>query len=75
MAQIPHTDTSSPLFMTKQEVIQNSSDSHDSQISLFIKTQIQQTPRRIIDKDFLKLSESVMKKVWDNKYDDVWDNT
>jgi len=75
MSQIPHTDTSSPLFMTKQEVIQSSSDSNDSQIGFFIKTQIQQTPRRIIDKDFLKLSESVMKKVWDNKYDDVWDKT
>ena len=63
----------SSVLMTKQEFIQNSKDSHDSLIGCFAMQYSDLTEQRIIDKDFLKISESVMRKVWDNQYDDVWD--
>jgi len=67
-------DTHSSVLMTKQDFVQCSSDSFDTLIAKFamLSDQAQQRP---IDKDFLKMSETVMKKVWDNKYDNVWDTT
>ena len=29
---------------------------------------------QIVKRDFSKLSENVMRKAWDNKYDDVWNS-
>ena len=65
-------DTHTPVIMTKQDFVQNSSDGYDTLIAIFAMLS-DQAQQRSIDKDFLKMSETVMKRVWDNKYDDVWD--
>ncbi len=67
-------DTQSPILMTKQDFLSHSKDSYDSLIAIFALQNSDLVQTRTIDKDFLKLSESVMKQVWDNPYDDVWDS-
>ncbi len=75
MSSYQPTSSQSHVLMTKKEFIQNSKDSHDSLIECFAMQYSDLAVQRIIDKDFLKISESIMRKVWDNQYDDVWDTT
>ena len=59
--------------MTGQQYIQNSVDSIDTKIAQFVSGDTGVLQRRTIDREFLKMSENVMKKIWNNKLDDVWD--
>lgn len=66
-------DSFNIIQMTRQQYIQNSVDSMDTKIAQFVSGDTGVLQKRTIDRDFLKMSENVMKKIWDNKLDDVWD--
>jgi len=66
-------DSFNVIQMTRQQYIQNSVDSMDTKIAQFVSGDTGVLQKRTIDRDFLKMSENVMKKIWDNKLDDVWD--
>lgn len=66
-------DSSSTVQMTRQQYVRNSVDSIDTKIAQFVSGDTSVLQRRTIDREFLKISENVMKKIWDNKLDDVWD--
>lgn len=64
--EIPTIKVETAGIASAMQLIDTTSD-----VGIYVETM---PTSRTVDKDFLKMSEEVMKKVWDNKYDDVWDS-